>query len=81
MLQLQNSLQAIQENDGHLFKENALSFLEIIEEHNALGRKHHSSTLFSKEESIVDQIEKFQQEIKTPFLQDLMKEIDIALRD
>lgn len=38
--QLQNYLQGIQEKDGHLFKENALSFLQIIKKHNALGRQY-----------------------------------------
>ena len=57
--QLQNSLQAIQENDDHLFKEKDFSFLEIIEERNALGRRLRSITLLSERESIEYRTEKF----------------------
>ena len=62
--QLQNPLQAIQENDGHLFKENVLSILDITEEHNALGRMLCNTTLLSEGESIEDRIEKFRQKLK-----------------
>ena len=56
------------------------SFLKIIDKCNALGRRLHSTTLLSEEETIEDRTEKFRQEIKTPFLQDLMQEIDLALK-
>lgn len=59
--QLQNSLQAIQENNGHL-------------------KTLCSTTLLSKGGSVENWIEKFWLEIKTPFLQDLMLEIDLALK-
>lgn len=77
--QFQNSLQAVQESNVHLFKENVFSFLEIIEEQIVLGRRLRSMILLSEGGSIEDQIRKFRQEIKTPFLQDLMQEIDLAL--
>lgn len=39
-----------------------------------------STTLLSEGESIEDRTEKFRQEIKTPFLKDMMQEIDLALK-
>ena len=52
--QFQNSLQAVQESNVHLFKEKVFSFLKIIEEQIRLGRRLHSMILLSKGGSIED---------------------------
>ena len=78
--QLKDLLHELSITNGPCFQDHALNFLKISEERMALGRRLRNNDLIDPDESLNERISKFIREIKTPFMAQLITELDTALQ-
>ena len=65
---------------GSYLKKHALEFPSIIRERNNRARRLCSSNVPDEKETLEYQVEQFCNNVKIPFLKDLMNEINVALK-
>ena len=77
--QLKDALHHLSIVDGPSSQEHALPFLEISRERMGLARRLRGDNLVSAEEILQDRIDEFNRNIKTPYMADLISELDQAM--
>ena len=77
--QLKDALLELSITDGPSFQEHAVQFLSISRERMALGRRLRGNDLFDADEDLQERIVNFSHTVRTPFMAELIVELDKAL--